>query len=272
MKMKDQLDSPQPMKKPKAKSKKAEVKKKKQAKLKAKKAEKDKKVLKKEALAVTKKSKKSAKVEANDNKDKSIDIKSPEAEVTSIPTTESSPLENTVSKAKNTQTTVAIDDLEINLAETESLTHHNSAATVTSVESKPVQRITRRPRSTRRKTAVEDIQALAENANRQRASKNLATLTQDEQKIATQDVVKRLLMGDLSQGEALRELRVKVLGLRQEAYTELTGVSRKTLSEVENGKGNYTAEILNKMFKPFQLKVSLVPESSDDLKALLSQK
>ncbi|KZN13130.1 hypothetical protein OA79_13170 [Marinomonas sp. TW1] len=155
---------------------------------------------------------------------------------------------------------------------TESQTPQESAITATAVEPKLVQRAPRRPRATRRQTSVEDIQALTENANRQRASKNLATLTQDEQKIATQDVIKRLLMGDLSQGEALRELRVKVLGLRQEAYTELTGVSRKTLSEVENDKGNYTAEILNKMFKPFQLKVSLVPESSDDLKTLLSQK
>ncbi len=272
MKMKDQLDSPQPMKKPKAKSKKAEVKKKKQAKLKAKKAEKDKKALKKEAPAVTKKGKKSPKVQANDKKNKSIDGKSPEAEVTSITTTESSPVENTVSKAETTQTTVPVDDLIVNQAATESLTHQDTAVTATSAESKPVQRVTRRPRSTRRKTSVEDIQALAENANRQRASKNLATLTQDEQKIATQDVVKRLLIGDLSQGEALRELRVKVLGLRQEAYTELTGVSRKTLSEVENDKGNYTAEIINKMFKPFQLKVSLVPDSSDDLKTILNQK
>ncbi|AEF56144.1 helix-turn-helix transcriptional regulator [Marinomonas posidonica] len=250
MKMKDQLDSPQPMKKPKAKSKKAEVKKKKQAKLKAKKAEKDKKALKKVSPVASKKDKKSAKLEATDNKSKAISVKQPETEVTDTPAADSTLVEKTIKQ-------VASQD---------------SATSTTPAEPKPVQRATRRPRTTRRKPSVEDIQALAENANRQRASKNLATLTQDEQKIATQDVVKRLLVGDLSQGEALRELRVKVLGLRQEAYTELTGVSRKTLSEVENDKGNYTAEIINKMFRPFQLKVSLVPDSSEDLKAILNQR
>jgi len=106
--------------------------------------------------------------------------------------------------------------------------------------------------------------------NRQRASKRLMPMTKDEQLIAINHIIKRLLLNEMTQGEALRELRVDVLGLRQEAYTELTGVSRKTLSEIENDKGNYTAEIVNKVFKPFDLKVGLVPTSNQLLAAILT--
>lgn len=287
MKMKDQLDSPQPMKKPKAKAKKAEVKKKKQAKLKAKKAEKDKKALKKEAPIATKKNKKSAKADKKDDKNKALSGKSLKAEAPDTTTEIPSEIENTVTTSSSVETSVdtaviaqpvgvADNDESMTQQKTESQAEPNvdsiSPAPALTAEPKPTQSPRRRTRATRRKPSVEDIQALADNANRQRASKNLASLTEQEQNIATQDVVKRLLMGEISQGTALRELRVKVLGLRQEAYTELTGVSRKTLSEVENDKGNYTSEIINKMFKPFQLKVSLVPESSEDLKTILNQK
>ncbi len=106
--------------------------------------------------------------------------------------------------------------------------------------------------------------------SRQRASKRLMPMTKDEQLIAINHIIKRLLLDEMTQGEALRELRVDVLGLRQEAYTELTGVSRKTLSEIENDKGNYTAEIVNKVFKPFDLKVGLVPTSNQLLAAILT--
>ena len=255
MKMKDQLDSPQPMKKPKDKAKKAEIKKKKQAKLKAKKEEKAKKTDKskkaslkstasKKRIAETKKDKKSKQLNAAPQEDSKV--------LHDLDAVKTAPVE-----AVN-------NDASSNTIE------HTSVSVAPLATSKPESR--RTVRRSRRKPSVEDIQALADNANRQRASKNLASLTEQEQNIATQDVVKRLLMGEISQGTALRELRVKVLGLRQEAYTELTGVSRKTLSEVENDKGNYTSEIINKMFKPFQLKVSLVPESSEDLKTILNQK
>ncbi|QUX98052.1 transcriptional regulator [Marinomonas sp. CT5] len=105
---------------------------------------------------------------------------------------------------------------------------------------------------------------------RQRASKSLEPMTKEEQLIAINQIIKRLLLDEMTQGTALKELRVNVLGLRQDAYTQLTGVSRKTLSEIENDKGNYTAEIINKVFKPFDLKVGLVPTSSQLLAAILT--
>lgn len=108
------------------------------------------------------------------------------------------------------------------------------------------------------------------NSLRQRASKSLDPMTKEEQLIAINQIIKRLLMNEITQGMALRELRVGVLGLRQDVYTVLTGVSRKTLSEIENDKGNYTTEIINKVFKPFEIKVGLVPTSSQVLVAIMS--
>ncbi|BFM50487.1 helix-turn-helix transcriptional regulator [Marinomonas sp. THO17] len=257
MKMKDQLDSPQPMKKPKVKSKKAEVKKKKQAKLKAKKEEKAKKADKEKKSAVKN-------TTASHKKNKKAKPSQATPQDKPLLTTTNTPVIND----KDAPAIEVVDHTAEPIQVDKNLATSANETTSTNETSSPRRTV----RRSRRKPTVEDIQALVDNANRQRASKNLAALTEQEQSIATQDIVRRLLTGDISQGKALRELRVKVLGLRQEAYTELTGVSRKTLSEVENDKGNYTAEIINKMFKPFQLKVSLVPTSSDDLKAILNQK
>jgi len=57
--------------------------------------------------------------------------------------------------------------------------------------------------------------------------------------------------------------------LQQAAYADLVSVSRKTLSEIENDKGNYSVEIVNKAFKPFGLVVGLVPASKTLLASLL---
>jgi DNA-binding XRE family transcriptional regulator len=197
MKMKDQLDSAQPMKKHKAKIKKTDLKKKKRAKLEAKKQSKDKKQIK----AVT------------------LPTSVVKAQETKEPITAQTKAPTTVPLVVNTESSV---------------------------------------------TNVTDTQTA-----RTRASKSLTPMTKAQQRVAINKIIKSLILDEITQGAALRELRVNVLGLRQEAYTELTGVSRKTLSEIENDKGNYTPEIINKVFKPFDLKVGLIPISSSVLKTLL---
>lgn len=92
-----------------------------------------------------------------------------------------------------------------------------------------------------------------------RASKNSQALAKEDKQQTMQRITKALILGEISQGEALKTLRIQVLGLKQEDFANLTGVSRKTLSENENNKGNYTADIVNKLFHPFGLKVGLVP-------------
>tara|TARA_R110001592_G_scaffold142688_1_gene364983 strand:+ start:130 stop:774 length:645 start_codon:yes stop_codon:yes gene_type:complete len=210
MKMKGQLDSAQPMKKHKAKSKKNELKKKKQAKLEAKKSAKEKKDVQ--------------------------PTEQPSAEVVTSPkTVKRTPKAPVESKQK---------------APLESSPQNTPINTTIVLEAEPAASLTQ--------------------TNRQRASKSLAPMTKEEQLVTVNQIIKRLLLNKVSQGAALRELRVKVLGLRQEAFTELTGVSRKTLSEIENNKGNYTPEVINKVFKPFDLKVGLVPTSSPLLIAILA--
>ncbi|ANE74603.1 helix-turn-helix transcriptional regulator [Dickeya solani] len=114
--------------------------------------------------------------------------------------------------------------------------------------------------------------AVAETADipKARASKNSRPLNASERQSAMQSIIRRMMVGEISQGNALRELRLSVLGLKQDAYASLVGVSRKTLSEIENDKGNYTADIINKVFKPFGLKMGLIPVSPSLLAEILA--
>ena len=209
MKMKDQLDSAQPMKKHKTKSKKADLKKKKRAKLEAKKQSKEKK----------------------------------QANLAPLPT----PAEKVEKVEKPSKVKEPTTAKEI-----------TTTSTAPSIAEPPVSN------TTQPITNTTDTQTV-----RTRASKSLTPMTKAQQRVAINKIIKSLILDEITQGAALRELRVSVLGLKQEAYTELTGVSRKTLSEIENDKGNYTPETINKVFKPFELKMALMPTSSSTLKTLL---
>ncbi|MEF1257051.1 MULTISPECIES: helix-turn-helix transcriptional regulator [unclassified Vibrio] len=103
----------------------------------------------------------------------------------------------------------------------------------------------------------------------QRASKKTLPPKATERSRIVNQIVKQLLFGELTQGQALKELRINVLGLKQDVYARLVDVSRKTLSDIENDRGNYKTDILNKVFKPFGLKVGLIPSSSSMLNSLL---
>ncbi|MCT6515733.1 MULTISPECIES: helix-turn-helix transcriptional regulator [Enterobacterales] len=102
-----------------------------------------------------------------------------------------------------------------------------------------------------------------------RVSKKCPSVATVDRKELINQTMFQLLFGEISQGEALKILRIKVLGLNQERYAKLIHISRKTLSEIENGKGNYSADIINKAFKPFGLKIGLIPYSPHVLLSLL---
>ncbi|CAI1708726.1 transcriptional regulator, y4mF family [Serratia quinivorans] len=106
---------------------------------------------------------------------------------------------------------------------------------------------------------------------RQRASGTSKSMSAIERNSARHNIMKLLLLGEITQGQALKTLRVDVLGLKQENYATLVSVSRKTLSEIENDRGNYTSDIINKVFKPFGLQVGLVPISRHTLSTLLNE-
>lgn len=108
------------------------------------------------------------------------------------------------------------------------------------------------------------------NLSRQRVSPNLTRVSTVDRQSVLHSVMRDILLGQISQGQALKKLRVDVLGLKQDEYARLVNVSRKTLSDVENDKGNYSIEVVNKIYKPFGLETGLVPLSKTLIAALLA--
>lgn len=104
----------------------------------------------------------------------------------------------------------------------------------------------------------------------QRFSPNKPRVNTLDRKPVMHAIIRDLLLGNITQGQALRRLRIEVLGLRQDDYARLVKVARKTLSEVENDKGNFSAEMINKVFKPFGLETGLVPTSKSLIVSLLA--
>lgn len=94
--------------------------------------------------------------------------------------------------------------------------------------------------------------------NRQRVSNLMTHLEGLERTYAKDAVLAELAQGHISQGQALKKLRVQVLGLKQIQFATMVKVSRKTLSDIENDKGNYSVNTLNQIFRPFGLQVGLV--------------
>jgi DNA-binding XRE family transcriptional regulator len=105
---------------------------------------------------------------------------------------------------------------------------------------------------------------------KQRVSREESGVKTSERAIVMNGIMRQLVTGEITQGNALKRLRIEVLGLKQEKYANLVAVSRKTLSDVENDKGNYSLEVLNKIFRPFGLKTALVPVSTATLVSLLT--
>lgn len=78
-----------------------------------------------------------------------------------------------------------------------------------------------------------------------------------------------LYTGTLTEGELLRRLRRDVLGLTQERYASLAGISRRTLSDLEGDKGNVTLGMMTRAFRPLGLKVGLLPRHPELLELVL---
>jgi len=106
---------------------------------------------------------------------------------------------------------------------------------------------------------------------RQRSSTNTAIKDTHLRKAVINSVMTKLLFSDITQGDALIQLRIQVLGINQEKYAKLVNVSRKKLSDIENNRSNPSVEVLNKVFKPFGLNVGLIPISPTVLQNVLDE-
>ena len=105
---------------------------------------------------------------------------------------------------------------------------------------------------------------------RQRVSSGLTRISTLDRQAVLHAAIRDILLGKITQGEALKRLRVEVLGMKQDEYAKLVSVSRKTLSDVENNRGNYSADVINKIFKPFGLQTGLVPISKSLIASLFT--
>ena len=74
--------------------------------------------------------------------------------------------------------------------------------------------------------------------------------------------LQELMTGETTEGKVLVQLRKKILGMNQDDYARLVGLSRRTLSDIENDTGDQSLSVLNAAFKPFGLRLGLLPTHS----------
>ena len=100
-----------------------------------------------------------------------------------------------------------------------------------------------------------------------RATKNKTTLSAQQRSEFRNQILRELWQGKLTQGQALKRLRIEMLGLKQAQFAKLVGVSLPSLSNLENDRA-VSVELINKVFKPFGVALSLVPMRFDEMEAM----
>ncbi|MBX9494686.1 helix-turn-helix transcriptional regulator [Yersinia enterocolitica] len=75
----------------------------------------------------------------------------------------------------------------------------------------------------------------------------------------------------VSTGQLLRRLRKDMLNMSQDEFSSLVKISRRTLSDIETDKGSQTLAVLGRVFRPFGLKIGLLPRSQQLLKKILEK-
>jgi DNA-binding XRE family transcriptional regulator len=96
-------------------------------------------------------------------------------------------------------------------------------------------------------------------------------LTGEEREALLIQLLLEVMRGERTEGSLLRTLRKEVTGMNQDQYAALVNISRRTLSDIERDAGNQTITVVNRAFKPFGLKVGLLPRNQMLLERLLKQ-
>ena len=77
-----------------------------------------------------------------------------------------------------------------------------------------------------------------------------------------EELYRDLVRGIIDIREATRRMR-KILGMSQKEYArKIASISPRILSEFENGSGNPTLATLEKIARPFGLKITFLPPES----------
>lgn len=100
-----------------------------------------------------------------------------------------------------------------------------------------------------------------------RATKGKTTLSPQQRDEYRAMILQQLWQGKLTQGQALRRLRIEMLGLKQAQFAKLVGISLPSLSNLENDRAA-SSDLINKAFKPFGLTLSLIPQQFEIFKQI----
>jgi len=90
----------------------------------------------------------------------------------------------------------------------------------------------------------------------------MTSMTPREREQLLLSCLQGLLTGKTTEGEVLKTLRKKVLGMNQEEYAAFVGVSRRTLSDIENDTGSQSIAVINAVFKPIGFRAGLFPTNA----------
>ncbi len=104
----------------------------------------------------------------------------------------------------------------------------------------------------------------------QRVGKNQQVLSIEDRRAFIDKITLQVMQGELTPGAALKILRQQVLGLKQDSFSKMVGVSRRVISDVENNSGNYSLDKLNKLFSPFGMHFGLQPKTYHRMQQLIS--
>ena len=83
------------------------------------------------------------------------------------------------------------------------------------------------------------------------------------QKAAFSDTLEAdLLAGRMTMAQAIRKLRLELLGVDQAKFAQICRVSTRTVKELEAGRGNPTLQTVNNVLSPFGFKLGVVRRST----------
>ncbi|WP_027672277.1 helix-turn-helix domain-containing protein [Rheinheimera baltica] len=84
-----------------------------------------------------------------------------------------------------------------------------------------------------------------------------------------QQLVLRMLSGDITLGQMGKTLRTEGLRMSQTEVCKITGLSRQVVSDIENDNGNPRLDNLRSYFKLLGLELAVLPRQRTELDSLL---
>lgn len=73
------------------------------------------------------------------------------------------------------------------------------------------------------------------------------------------DLYKQYLLNEMTLGQMIIYLRKNILEMSQQEYADYVGISRRTLTNIEQDNDKLTQSVLNKVLKPLGMKVGIIP-------------